>query len=73
MEVNMGMSSYVMDCEDQFINSVSLRIGQCESVGELTNSLTKDNCFADIAHMNAMEQLGFVEDLWDEFWSAKGE
>jgi|TARA_Y100000385_G_C12983691_1_gene589649 hypothetical protein len=69
----MGMSSYVMDCEDQFINSVSLRIGQCESVGELTNSLTKDNCFADIAHMNAMEQLGFVEDLWDEFWSAKGE
>ena len=69
----MGMSSQVMDCEDQFINSVSLRIGQCESVGELTNSLTKDNCFADIAHMNAMEQLGFVEDLWDEFWSAKGE
>jgi len=73
VEGNMGMSSYVMDCEDQFINSVSLRIGQCESVGELTNSLTKDNCFADIAHMNAMEQLGFVEDLWDEFWSAKGE
>ena len=39
----MGMSSYVMDCEDQFINSVSLRIGGCEHVSELVNSLTKDN------------------------------
>ena len=65
----MGMSSYVMDCEEQFINSVSLRIGGCESIEELNNLLTKDNCFADIAHMDAMEQLGFVEDLWDEFWS----
>ena len=65
----MGMSSYVMDCEEQFINSVSLRIGGCEQVSELLNLLTKDNCFADIAHMSANEQLGFVEDLWDEFWS----
>ncbi len=69
----MGMSSYVMDCEDQFINSVSLRIGGCESVAELNNSLTKDNCFADIAHMGATEQLEFVEELWNEFWTSKGE
>ena len=41
----MGMSSYVMDCEEQFINSVSLRIGGCEDIGELLNSLTRDNCF----------------------------
>ena len=65
----MGMSSFVMDCEEQFINSVSLRIGGCEHVSELLNLLTNDNCFADIAHMSADEQLGFVEDLWDEFWS----
>jgi len=65
----MGMSSYVMDCEDQFINSVSLRIGGCEHVSELVNSLTKDNCFADIAHMSATEQLEFVDELWHEFWS----
>jgi hypothetical protein len=65
----MGMSSYVMDCEEQFINSVSLRIGGCEHVSELLNWLTKDKCFADIAHMSADEQLGFVENLWDEFWS----
>ena len=65
----MGMSSYVMDCEDQFINSVSLRIGGCEHVSELVNSLIKDNCFADIAHMSATEQLEFVDELWHEFWS----
>ncbi len=65
----MGMSSYIMDCEEQFINSVSLRIGECESVGELTNSLTKDNCFADIAYMNTTEQLELVDELWNDFWS----
>ena len=68
----MGMSSYVMDCEEQFINSVSLRIGGCEHVSELVNSLTKDNCFADIVHMSAVEQLEFVDELWHEFWSEKG-
>ena len=31
----MGMSSYVMDCEEQFINSVNLRIGGCEHITEL--------------------------------------
>lgn len=65
----MGMSSYVMDCEDQFINSVSLRIGGCEQVSELLNLLTKDKCFADIAHMSANEQLEFVDELWNEYWS----
>ena len=65
----MGMSSYVMDCEEQFINSVSLRISGCEHISELLNALTKDNCFNDIAHMNAMEQLEFVDELWNEYWS----
>ena len=67
----MGMSSYIMDCEEQFINSVSLRIGGCECVAELTNSLTKDNCFADIAYMDATEQLELVDELWNDFWSDK--
>ena len=37
----MGMSSYVMDCEEQFINSVNLRIGGCEHITELHMALTK--------------------------------
>ena len=65
----MGMSNYVMDCEEQFINSVSLRIGGCEHISELLNALTKANCFNDIAHMNANEQLEFVDELWNEYWS----
>ena len=65
----MGMSSYIMDCEEQFSESVSLRIGGCESVSELVNLLTKDNCFADIAHMSDNEKLEFVEELWSEFWN----
>lgn len=68
----MGMSSYVMDCEDQFIESVRLRIGGCEHVSELLNALTKDNCFNDIAHMSAAEQIEFVEELWNDFWSDHG-
>ena len=68
----MGMSSYVMDCEDHFIESVSLRICVCEHVSELLNALTKDNCFNDIAHMSAAEQIEFVEELWNDFWSDHG-
>ena len=65
----MGMSSFVMDCEEQFINSVNLRIGGCESVQELVNSLTRDKCWSDIQHLSPNEQLEFVDELWNEFWS----
>ena len=65
----MGMSNYVMDCEEQFINSVSLRIGGCEHITELHMTLTRDKCWNDIAHMSANEQLEFVEELWNEYWS----
>lgn len=65
----MGMSSYVMDCEDNFINSVNLRISSCEQVSELVQWLTKDECFIWIKHMSAIEQLEFVDELWNEYWS----
>lgn len=63
------MKSYMMDLEDQFINSVSLRIGGCEHITELHMALTRDKCWNDIAHMSANEQLEFVEELWNEYWS----
>ena len=65
----MGMSTYVMDCEEQFINSVNLRIGGCEHITELHMALTRDKCWNDIAHMSDNEKLEFVEELWSEFWS----
>ncbi len=63
------MSSYVMDCEEQFINSVNLRIGGCEHITELHMALTRDKCWNDIEYMSVNEQLEFVEELWNEFWS----
>tara|TARA_Y100000768_G_scaffold286702_1_gene220970 strand:- start:269 stop:475 length:207 start_codon:yes stop_codon:yes gene_type:complete len=65
----MGMSSYIMDCEEQFANSVNLRIGGCEHITELHMALTRDKCWNDIAHMSDNEKLEFVEELWGEFWS----
>ena len=65
----MGMSSYVMDCEDKFIDEVSARIGGCESVGELMEQLVKDKCFVNIMHMSGPEQDEFVGELWNEYWS----
>lgn len=68
----MGMSSYVMDCEDKFIDEVSARIGGCESVGELLESLEKDGCMKLCIHMTDTQKLEFVDELWNDFWSEKG-
>jgi len=65
----MGMSSFVMDCEDRFIDEVSARISGCESVHELVDSLISDKCFFWVAHMNAREQAEYVHELWNEYWS----
>lgn len=68
----MGMSSFVMDSEDQFIDEVSARIGGCEDVGELLESIERDGCLRLIAHMSDGEKCEFVEELWNDFWSEKG-
>ena len=67
----MGMSSYVMDFEEQFINSVNLRIGGCEHIRQkFWNEFghLQEICWNDIAHMSDNEKLEFVEELWGEFW-----
>jgi len=65
----MGMSSYVMDCEDQFVDAVSACIGGCEDVHELLESLEKTGSMQLIAHMSDGEKCEFVDELWHEFWS----
>ena len=67
----MGMSSYVMDCEDQFITEVSASIGGMESVAELTNHLQHAGHFELIKHMDDYTQIEFVETLWEEYWASK--
>jgi len=68
----MGMSSFVMDCEDKFIDEVSTRIGGCEDVHELLESLEKDGCMRLIAHFSDGEKCEFVGELWNDFWSDHG-
>ena len=65
----MGMSSYVMDLEDQFIEEASKRIGGCEDIGEFLESLEKDGCMKLCVHMTDREKLEFVDEIWNEFWS----
>ena len=67
----MGMSSYIMDLEDLFIEEASKRIGGCEQVGELLESLEKDGCMKICAHMTDSEKLEFVDEIWSEFWSSQ--
>ena len=65
----MGMSGYIMDGEDKFIDDVSTRIVGCEHIHELLEKLLNDNCFLNITHMSAAEQDEFVSELWNEYWS----
>lgn len=66
----MGMSSYVMDCEDKFLDEVSARIGGCESVGELMESLKKDGCYDLMVHFGQRWSIDdYVEELWNDYWS----
>ena len=65
----MGMSSWVMDCEDRFVDEISNRIGGCECVDELITDLKKDGCMSLVAHMEEKETYEFISELWNEFWS----
>ena len=65
----MGMSNYVMDLEDQFIEQAEKRIRGCDNWGELGDSLLRDGCFNLIPHMDEYQKAEFVEELWNEFWS----
>ncbi len=65
----MGMSSYIMDLEEQFIDEAAKRIGGCEQVGDLLESLEKDGCMKLCIHMTDRDKLEFVEEIWNDFWS----
>ena len=66
----MGMSGYIMDLEEDFVEEVSKRIGSCEHVHELVQSLEEDECMKLCAWMD-IEKLDFVYELWDEYWADK--
>ncbi len=65
----MGMSSYVMDSEDRFVDVVSSHIGSCETIDELNAKLLEERAFGNIVHMSGIEQKELVGELWNEYWS----
>ena len=67
--VNMGMSSYVMDIEDTFIDKANAVIGGCECVGELLETLEKNGDMKLCVHMSDTQKLEFVDEIWNEYWS----
>ena len=69
----MGMSNYVMDCEEQFEDAVLARIEECESPDALNWKLVEDKCFVNIMHLSGPEQDELVYNLWDEYWSSKAD
>ena len=70
-EMQMGMSGYIMDLEEDFVEEVSKRIGGCEHVHELVQQLEEDDCMKLCAWMSDIEKLDFVYELWDEYWADK--
>ena len=67
----MGMSDFVLTCEEVFVDEVDAKIGQMETVAELTNYLQHAGHFELIKHMDDYTQIEFVETLWEEYWSSK--
>ena len=65
----MGMSSYVMDCEDTFIDKANAVIGECDDINDLLQSLEEAGHMKLCVHMTDTQKLEFVDEIWNEYWS----
>lgn len=63
------MKSYMMDLEDQFLDEVLARIKGCEDVSELMLDLVNGDCMQLISHMSTNEQIEYINELWNSYWS----
>ena len=63
------MKAYMMDLEEQFIDEVSVRIKGCEQVEELMLNLVNGDCMKLISHMSTNEQIDYINELWNSYWS----
>lgn len=68
----MGMSSFVLTCEEVFVDAANAVVGECECVHELLENLEKNGHLRLLAHMSDGEKCEFVDELWNDFWSEKG-
>ena len=63
----MGMSSYILDLEEQFDSKVEDAVKQSEHVDEAVAEAMKHRGL--VVHMTDEEVVEFVHEGWQEFWS----
>lgn len=71
--MEMGMSDFVLTCEEVFIDEAHAVIGECDDVNDLLQTLEEAGHMHLLAHFSDGEKCELVDNLWHEFWSAKGE
>jgi len=62
----MGMSSYILDLEEQFDAKVELAVKESEHVSEAMAVAVKHKHLVD---MTDAEIEDYVSEAWNEFWS----
>ena len=63
----MGMSSYILDLQEQFDTKIESAIKQSEHVDEAVAEAMKHRDL--VAHMTDDEVAEYVHEGWNEIWS----
>ena len=69
----MGMSSWILELEDKFVDEVSKHIGECEDITDLQDKLVVNRSFDLLAHLSDEEKTEVMSGHWNEYWLQKGE
>ena len=64
----MGMSSYILDCEDKFWDDVVEIIKASDTIQEAT-AKAMELWKKDVQFLDEDDVFGQVEDYWNDFWS----
>ena len=64
----MGMSSYILDCEDKFWDDVVEIIKESDTITEATTR-AMELWKKDVPFLDEDVVFGQVEDYWNDFWS----
>ena len=64
----MGMSSYVLDCEEKFWDGVVDIIKESDTIQEATGK-SMELWKKEVPFLDEDDVFGQVEDYWQDFWS----
>ena len=64
----MGMSNYILDCEENFWDKVVDIIKESETIVEATTK-AMELWKKEVPHLDEDDVFGQVEDYWNDFWS----